>query len=322
MASPSPIAIEVMALERSFEDITAVKSVSFQVPAGTLYSLLGPNGAGKTTTINMLSCNLTPNAGDASILGHSITHQPDEVRKYIGICPQGNVLYEHLTVYENLIFFGKMYEVPKSTLEERADYLIKRVGLLEKRNSVVEKLSGGQKRRVNLLAGLIHDPDVVFLDEPTAGLDPQTRRMLWDYIEELKKKNKTIILTTHYMDEADILSDQVGIMDHGEIIAQGTPADLKESIGKGDNLIFRVDGSASNIDAVLKKLVDSKEIFSGVPMEGDIKGIRITSLDGIGKIGSLVNEFIENKIKVEDISIQANSLENVFLELTGRSLRE
>ena len=125
-------------------------------------------------------------------------------RKFIGICPQGNVLYEHLTVYENLIFFGKMYEVPIATLEERANYLIKRVGLEDKKNTVVEKLSGGQKRRVNLLAGLIHDPEVVFLDEPTAGLDPQTRRMLWDYIEELKKRNKTIILTTHYMDEADI----------------------------------------------------------------------------------------------------------------------
>ncbi len=223
-----------------------------------------------------------------------------KVRKYIGICPQENVLYDYLTVFENLMFFGKMYEVPKDILKERADELISKVGLIEKRNAYISKLSGGQKQRVNLIVGLVHDPEVIFMDEPTAGLDPQTRRMLWDYIQELKSRKKTIILTTHYMDEADILSDKVGIIDNGKIIAEDTPEKLKESIGKGNNLAFRLNGSARSIQTVVNMLQESEEISSAQDMPGDDKGLRIIAMNGIGKIGKIVNLFLEQKVAVEE----------------------
>jgi ABC-2 type transport system ATP-binding protein len=314
--------IRVEHLGKNYGEVQAVDDVSFNVLPGQLYSLLGPNGAGKSTTINILSCNLQPSVGDAFIHGFSVKDNASEVRKYIGICPQENVLYSHLTVLENLIFFGKMYDVPMGELKPRAEELIEKLGLKEKMHAKIEGLSGGQKRRVNLLVGLVHDPEILFLDEPTAGLDPQTRRLLWDYMEELKERKKTIILTTHYMDEADILSDFVGIIDHGKLIAENTPEKLKESIGKGDNLSFKLDGSKTAVQNVLDELLTSKEIVSAVPMEGESFGYHLMALDGIGKIGKIVNRFLEQKVKVEDISIRPNSLENVFLTLTGRNLRE
>jgi ABC-2 type transport system ATP-binding protein len=314
--------IVVKNLKKNFGNILALDDISFTVPSGSLHALLGPNGAGKSTALNILSCNLMPTEGDAEINGYSVKMHPDEVRRFIGICPQENVLYNHLTVWENLLFFGKMYEVPLVSLKARAEELITKVGLTEKKNAKVETLSGGQKRRVNLLAGLAHDPEIIFLDEPTAGLDPQTRRLLWDYIAELKTRGKTIILTTHYMDEADILSDRVGIIDHGKIIAEDSPEALKESIGKGDNLVFKLTGAPQKILSVLNSLLESRSISSASQLEGDEAAYRITAMDGIGKIGKLVNAFLEQKIQVEDISIRANSLENVFLTLTGRNLRD
>lgn len=313
--------IRVEHLGKSYGDLVAVNDVSFNVRSGQLYSLLGPNGAGKSTTINILSCNLQPSAGDVFIHGYSVKHHASEVRKYIGICPQENVLYNHLSVLENLLFFGKMYDVPMSILMPRAEELIQKLGLEEKKHARLDGLSGGQKRRVNLLVGLVHDPEILFLDEPTAGLDPQTRRLLWDYLSELKERKKTIILTTHYMDEADVLSDWVGIIDHGKLIAENTPEKLKESIGKGDNLSFKLDGPKVAVEKVLENLIQSKEIVSAVPMDGEF-GYHLMALDGIGKIGKIVNQFLESKVKVEDIAIKPNSLENVFLTLTGRNLRE
>jgi ABC-2 type transport system ATP-binding protein len=314
--------IEISKLKKSFEDVIAVNEVDFTVEKGSLFSLLGPNGAGKSTTLNILSCNLKPDSGTAKINGFDVSTQRSDVQKYIGLCPQDNVVFDYLTVEENVIFFGKMYDVQKPVIVNRLNELIEKLGLQDKRRALVKTLSGGQKRRLNLLCGLIHDPDVLFLDEPTAGLDPQTRRMMWDYISELKKRGKTIILTTHYMDEADILSDVVGIMDKGKIIALGSPEKLKESIGKGDNLLFKLNGPISRLDSAFAKIKGSN---GETAIENKFKEeglVRITSMDGIGKIGKYVNAFIENGLMVEDISIRANSLENVFLELTGRRLRE
>ena len=314
--------IEIMHLEKTFKEVKAVNEISFSVEKGKLFSLLGPNGAGKTTTINILSCNLKPDSGSVKINGFNVATQTSEVQKFIGICPQENVLFDYLSVEENVIFFGKMYDVPKSVLIDRINDLIVKLGLEDKRKAIVKTLSGGQKRRLNLLCGLIHDPEVLFLDEPTAGLDPQTRRMIWDYITELKNKGKTIILTTHYMDEADILSDTVGIMDKGKIIAMGSPEKLKESIGRGDNLIFKLNGPSLSLESVFSKI---KAENGNISIENKMEEegiVRITCMDGIGKIGKFVNAFMENGFIVEDISIRANSLENVFLELTGRRLRE
>ena len=314
--------IEIKNLKKAFEDVVAVDNITFSVKRGDLFSLLGPNGAGKTTTLNILSCNLKPDSGNATINGYNMATRTSEVQKYIGICPQENVLFDYLSVEENIILFGKMYDVPKSVLFDRLNDLIGKLGLQDKRKAIVKTLSGGQKRRLNLLCGLIHDPEVLFLDEPTAGLDPQTRRMIWDYIIELKKKGKTIILTTHYMDEADILSDMVGIMDKGKIIAMGSPEKLKESIGRGDNLIFKLNGPSKPLESVFSKIKTENGDIS-IENKMDEEGVvRITIMDGIGKIGKFVNSFIEYGFSVEDISIRANSLENVFLELTGRRLRE
>ncbi|MHA1273333.1 MAG: ABC transporter ATP-binding protein [Promethearchaeota archaeon] len=315
--------IEVNDLKKYFQDVKAVDGISFKISKGECFGFLGPNGAGKTTTINVLCCYMKPTGGTAKINGFDVVKESKEIKKFIGICPQENIFYEELSVYQNLIFFGKMYNIDIPVLKKRAEELIEKVGLTDKKKTKVVKLSGGMKRRLNLIIGLVHDPDILFLDEPTAGLDPQSRRLIWDYIFELKKRGKTIFLTTHYMDEADILSDRLAIIDYGKIIAEGTPEYLKEHIGKGDLLLFKIDGPTREIDAVYKSL---KELDYILDLNFDEKEsiIRISALDGLGKIGDIINHFNENgkNIQIIDISVQRNSLENVFLTLTGRSLRE
>jgi len=315
------VVIQVKDLKKHFEDVKAVDGISFDVYKGECFGFLGPNGAGKTTTINILSCYLEPSNGAVRIANLDVITQSSEVKKYIGICPQENIFYQELNVYENLMFFGRMYNVDKKKLRDRANELINKVGLDDKRKTKSEKLSGGMKRRLNLIIGLVHDPDILFLDEPTAGLDPQSRRLLWDYIFELKSRNKTIFLTTHYMDEADVLSDRLAIIDHGKIIAEGTPEHLKETIGKGDLLTFKTEG-------VKEKLLDSINELKTFDYVLDVSYIeeemitRVSAMDGLGKVGKIIKNFSKNDIQVVDVSVQRNSLENVFLTLTGRSLRE
>ncbi|MGQ4875561.1 MAG: ATP-binding cassette domain-containing protein [Promethearchaeia archaeon] len=317
------IVIEVNNLKKYFQDVKAVDGISFKVQKGECFGFLGPNGAGKTTTINVLCCYMKPTSGTAKINGFDVVKESKEIKKFIGICPQENIFYEELSVYQNLIFFGKMYNIDIPILKKRAEELIEKVGLTDKKKTKVVKLSGGMKRRLNLIIGLVHDPDILFLDEPTAGLDPQSRRLIWDYIFELKKRGKTIFLTTHYMDEADILSDRLAIIDYGKIIAEGTPEYLKEHIGKGDLLLFKIDGPTREIDAVYNSL---KKLDYVLDLDFDEKEsiIKISALDGLGKIGDIINHFNENgkNLQIIDISVQRNSLENVFLTLTGRSLRE
>jgi ABC-2 type transport system ATP-binding protein len=224
-------------------------------------------------------------------------------------------------VYENVLFFGKMYEFDFKLLKERALGLISKVGLYDKKKVKAEKLSGGMKKRLNLIIGLVHDPDILFLDEPTAGLDPQTRRLIWDYIFELKQRNKTIFLTTHYMDEADILSDRLAVIDKGKIIATGTPEKLKETIGKGDLLNFKIEGSRERLKKVLAELKDNEYIIDASFSEEDMI-TRISAMDGLGKIGKIIQHFTQNDLHIIDVDVKRNSLENVFLTLTGRSLRD
>lgn len=315
------IAFEVNDLKKHFEDVKAVDGISFKVRRGECFGFLGPNGAGKTTTINVLSCFMKPTAGKALVAGYDVVKETEEVKQHIGMCPQENIFYEELNVYENVMFFGKMYEVDRNLLSQRADDLIKKVGLEDKRKTRSEKLSGGMKRRLNLIIGLVHDPDILFLDEPTAGLDPQSRRMIWDYIFELKERNKSIFLTTHYMDEADILSDRLAIIDHGKIIAQGTPEHLKDTIGKGDVLTFKIEGPSQKIKNTTNEIKNLDYVLDTSYLEDEFS-VRITAMDGIGKIGDFVNQFNKKKLKIIDVGILGNSLENVFLALTGRSLRE
>ena len=317
------IAIEVTDLKKHFGNVKAVDEISFKIKRGECFGFLGPNGAGKTTTINLIACYLKPDAGKAYVAGYDVVKDPSEVKKHIGISPQENIFYEELSVYENVIFFGKMYNIDRKVLKQRAEDLIKKVGLEDKRKTRSEKLSGGMKRRLNLIIGLVHDPDILFLDEPTAGLDPQTRRLIWDYIFELKSRNKTIFLTTHYMDEADILSDRLAIIDYGKIIAEGTPEHLKETIGKGDLLNLKIEGPKEELIKGINEVKQFDYVLDASYIEDEMI-TRIKAMDGLGKIGEILKTLTGDgkKLQVIDVGVQRNSLENVFLALTGRSLRE
>jgi len=315
------VAIEVNNLKKYFEDVKAVDDISFQIKKGECFAFLGPNGAGKTTTINILSTYMKPTEGTSKLYDYDVVKEPKKVRQHIGVSPQESVFLDQLNVYENVMFFGKMYNVDKKKLAERAKELISKVGLDEKIKVLANKLSGGMKRRLNLIIGLVHDPDILFLDEPTSGLDPQTRRLIWDYITELKSRNKTIFLTTHYMEEADALSDRVGIIDYGKIIALGTPDELKASIGKGDLLEIKIDGINGKILEMVDRVKSFEYVLNAYYSEEDLL-IRIMAMDGLRKIGKIMKILTTDGLNVVDVSVKANSLENVFIELTGRSLRD
>lgn len=221
--------IETKKLTKKFGDLTAVDSIDLKVKKGEVFGLLGPNGAGKTTTISMLSTILRPTRGEATINGHDLKKNRNEVRQSIGIVFQDTTLDEELTGYENMEFHARLYGMPKQEIEKRTMELLELVELTDKRNNPVKNYSGGMKRRLEIARGLLHLPRVLFLDEPTLGLDPQTRRYLWEYIQEMNKKEEvTILLTTHYMEEADVLCDRIAIIDHGKIVALDTPKALKK----------------------------------------------------------------------------------------------
>ncbi|MHA1915908.1 MAG: ABC transporter ATP-binding protein, partial [Promethearchaeota archaeon] len=220
-------AIETQNLKKYFNEIHAVDGIDFQIPKGSLYGVLGPNGAGKTTTIRMLSTILHPTSGDATVLGFDIKKEAREIRKRIGVCPQELVLYPRLTARENIHLIAQMHGLKKKDYKEKTDDLLGKMNLLDRANSLVKGFSGGMQRRVNVLMAVIHEPELLFFDEPTAGLDPQSRRVVWDFIKNFQEKGATIILTTHNMEEADDLSDELIIIDQGKIIAQGTPDELK-----------------------------------------------------------------------------------------------
>ncbi len=219
-------AMTVENLVKKFEDVTAVDGISLQVKKGELFGLLGPNGAGKTTTINIL-CGLTkPTSGTAKVGGYNVQRETAKVKELIGVCLQETAIYPYLTGAENIELFGNLYAMSKEILRKRRDVLLERLGLTDDAKRRTAKYSGGMKRRLNLILALIHDPQIAFLDEPTVAMDPQSRHAVWDFIKELKKEGKTIILTTHYMEEAEELCDRVGIIDHGKLIALGQPQEL------------------------------------------------------------------------------------------------
>jgi ABC-2 type transport system ATP-binding protein len=219
-------AITIENLTKNFEDVTAVESLNLQIPKGELFGLLGPNGAGKTTTINIL-CGLTkPTNGTAKVGGFDVQKETAKVKELIGVCPQETAIYSYLTGAENVELFGNLHTMDKDTLKTRRGMLLENMGLTGDAKRRAEKYSGGMKRRLSLILALIHDPQIAFLDEPTVAMDPQSRHAVWDFIKELKKEDRTIILTTHYMEEAEELCDRVGIIDHGKLIALGTPREL------------------------------------------------------------------------------------------------
>ena len=316
MQHKDPI-ISVHSLTKVYKGETkpAVDAISFEIEEGEVYGLLGPNGAGKTTTINMLTTRLSSTAGQALVAGHDINKHSMNIRKIIGVVPQDMTADEDLSGLENLILVSQFYDIPKKIAMERAEKLLAMVDLTEAAGKQVREYSGGMRKRLELIIGLINEPKVLFLDEPTLGLDVQTRAVMWDYIKTLRKDfNMTIILTSHYLEEIDALADMVSIVDHGKIIITGSPAELKASL-KGDivTLGFQKDQDAEQ----LRRYQGVLEVLPSLP--GILK-IRLENADS--ELPALMNYVFEKGITLKTLSVQKPSLDEVFLRYTGRSLRE
>jgi ABC-2 type transport system ATP-binding protein len=310
--------LQVQNLVKKYGDFTAVKGISFDIKEGEIFSLLGPNGAGKTTTISMLSTLYRPTSGDAVIGGHSVTKDPMAVRHVIGVVPQDIALYEDLTAQENLVFWGQMYGLSGKPLATRVDEVLEQIGLSDKAKNRVKTYSGGMKRRVNIGVGLLHKPRLLFMDEPTVGIDPQSRRAILDTVKDLNKQGMTLLYTTHYMEEAQELSDRVGIIDHGELITLGTQKELTQQVGQTETLILHI---AENDDpeALANSLKGLKDILEANATDHEVS---IITPDAEDVLASVVSKANERGIKIRSIDIREPNLEAVFLHLTGRALRD
>jgi ABC-2 type transport system ATP-binding protein len=313
----SPI-LEVKELAKKYGNFTAVNGISFDIQEGEIFSLLGPNGAGKTTTISMLSTLYEPSGGEASIGGYSIVKAPMEVRKIIGVVPQDIALYEDLTARENLIFWGQMYNLSGKSLNQRIDEVLEQIGLTEKAKDRVKTYSGGMKRRVNIGVGLLHKPRLLFMDEPTVGIDPQSRRAILDTVKDLNKQGMTVLYTTHYMEEAAELSDRVGIIDHGELIALGTQKELTQQVGENETLILHIGEDED--PTVLAETI--RGIEGVLAAEVTDHQVSVVTREAEEVLASVVSAANERGIKIRSIDIREPNLEAVFLHLTGRALRD
>ncbi|HXF86421.1 MAG TPA: ATP-binding cassette domain-containing protein [Anaerolineales bacterium] len=313
-----PNILEVRNLVKNYGNFTAVKGISFDIKEGEIFSLLGPNGAGKTTTISMLSTLYTPTSGDATIAGYSITKDPMAVKQVIGVVPQEIALYEDLTARENLIFWGQMYGLSGRSLHCRVDEVLEQIGLADKAKNRVKTYSGGMKRRVNIGVGLLHKPRLLFMDEPTVGIDPQSRRAILDTVKDLNKQGMTVLYTTHYMEEAQELSDRVGIIDHGELIALGTQDELTRQVGQTDTLVLHI-GENEDADALAASLKGIKDVLEANATDHEVS---IITPQAENILAAVVGKANERGIKIHSIDIREPNLEAVFLHLTGRALRD
>jgi ABC-2 type transport system ATP-binding protein len=295
----------------------AVDGVSFEIREGEIFSLLGPNGAGKTTTISILSCLLKPDSGEADVGGFSVVRKSDEVKKLIGVVPQDIALYEDLSGRENLAFWGRMYGLSGTALNQRVDEVLELIGLVDRQKDRVGKYSGGMKRRVNIGAALLHKPRILYLDEPTVGIDPQSRRAILDGVKDLNAEGVTVLYTTHYMEEAQELSDRIGIMDQGRMIAVGTQAELVQMVGERT----RVDVS---LDRDAHLLAEQWRTFPGVASVSEKEDGPLSLL--VEDANILMPLLFESArvagARITKIDLAEPNLEMVFLHLTGKALRD
>jgi ABC-2 type transport system ATP-binding protein len=311
--------VEVLELRKQFDPpggVLAVDGVSFAIEKGEIFSLLGPNGAGKSTTISMLSCLLRPSGGDAHVNGHSISADPQAVKEAIGVVPQDIALYPDMSARENLVFWGKMYGLGGAELQSRVDEVLELITLVDRQKDRVEKYSGGMKRRVNIGVALLHRPKVLFLDEPTVGIDPQSRRSILDGILTLRDAGMTILYTTHYMAEAQELSDRIGIIDHGKMVALGTHEELVKTVGEEAHVTLRVDHDLlgmverwARVDGVNRATIDEEQ---AVLFAHDANEVLPRLFETAATAGGRITE----------VSVTEPNLEMVFLHLTGHALRE
>lgn len=311
------ILLVVSNLTKKYKDLTAVKNLSFEIKRGEIFGFLGPNGAGKTTSINMISGLLKPDSGDVRINGESIGGLGGRARQMIGLCPQNITVWESLTCIEQLEFMGQMYDVKRKEARKRGLELLEILGLIEKKDMFARTLSGGMQRRLNIALALVHKPEILILDEPQAGLDPQSRVLVRNYIRSLAKKS-TVILTTHEMDEAERLSDRVAIIDKGELLVIDTPDNLINSIDSGDVLEVKVSKDKHvTINGVLGAL--PRKLKNTSYQDGILSIVSTELLDILPEIISVLKGF---QIKIDDMKIRKRTLEDVFISLTGRGLRE
>jgi ABC-2 type transport system ATP-binding protein len=341
--------VEVRGLVKRYGDLAAVDGVSFEIAEGSIFGLLGPNGAGKTTAISMLACLIAPDEGDVLVGGHSVLTDSRGVRRVLGIVPQEIALYPTLTAAENLRFWGKMYGLSGKQLADAVDYGLAMAGLEDRAKSRVETFSGGMKRRINIAAGILHRPRVLLMDEPTVGIDPQSRNHILDTVRELNREGMTVLYTSHYMEEVEALCDRIAIVDHGKVIATGSLEELRALVGDEDRIRVKVGdvidaassegGSQGDESAPAESdLIEETRAALGPEASAALTAVR--ALPGISRaemiggaidvlapeaalvLGSVVGAIVESGAHIRAIEIVEPDLESVFLHLTGRGLRD
>ncbi|MBZ9688964.1 ABC transporter ATP-binding protein [Clostridium estertheticum] len=308
--------VKIEGLTKRFGDVTAVDNISLSIEEGEIYGLLGPNGAGKSTIINILCGLLSMDKGTIEILGKDIESSSTYIKQNIGVVPQDIAIYEDLTAYENVKFFASLYRLKGSELKEKVEEALKFVGLLDKKKEYPKSFSGGMKRRLNIACSIAHRPKLIIMDEPTVGIDPQSRNHILQSVKKLNSLGCTIIYTTHYMEEVEAICGNIAIIDHGKVIAQGTVEGLKAIVTD----VNYVEITVENIDVV--NIEDLKAIVGVVQIEVADEKIKIESKKGVANLDKIILFFTSNNISIKSIESKNPDLESVFLTLTGRKLRD
>jgi len=311
--------LTVQDLRKSFGSLEAVKGVSFTVEKGESYGLLGPNGAGKSTTINMITGLFAPTSGEIRIKNIDVIKYPKNAQKWIGVVPQEIALYQAMSARENLKFWGRMYDLSGDELEKSVDQVLEIIGLTERAKDKVETFSGGMKRRVNIGAAILHRPELLIMDEPTVGIDPQSRNHILETVKRLNSEGMTIIYTSHYMEEVEYLCERVGIIDHGELIASGTLSDLRETIGNHSRIILTIDKETANVEKITQAL---SGIFSKRDIQIQDHQVMVFHKEPQLILSDFIQSVTKTGTKITSVDIVEPNLESVFLHLTGRNLRD
>jgi len=306
--------IQVSNLSKYFDSIQAVKNISFSIKKGEVFGLLGPNGAGKSTTINMMSSILKSDEGTIHINENNIKQNPDACKQLIGVVPQEISLYDDFSAYDNLMFWGSLYKVPIKKLKQRIAVILDIIGLFERKDDLIKTYSGGMKRRINIAAALLHEPKILFMDEPTVGVDPQSRNRIFEIVETLNQQGITIVYTTHYMEEVERLCNRIAIMDSGKIVAQGTQAELQQQSNVKEAIEITFQSISETQIEQLKnqlqlKITQNEEIIT---FECDVNK----------DLSNIISACNKSNLKIEDIELKKVNLEAIFLSLTGKQLRD
>jgi len=306
--------IQVSNLSKSFDNIQAVKNISFSINKGEIFGLLGPNGAGKSTTINMMSTIIKSDNGDIFINGNDVKQNPNICKQLIGVVPQEISLYDDFSAYDNLMFWGSLYKIPVKELKQKILEILELIGLLDRKDDLIKTYSGGMKRRINIAAALLHKPEILFMDEPTVGVDPQSRNRIFEIIETLNQQGITIIYTTHYMEEVERLCNRIAIIDAGEIIAQGTQAELQQHSNVKEAVEIAFQSISETQIEQLKEQLELKISQNNLKL--------IFECEVNKDLSNIISVCNNNNLKIEDIVVKKVNLEAIFLSLTGKQLRD